>query len=568
MFLQTTEPYNQRVEQRPPDPPLSALIDAGLALAAELDLDVLLQRIADLSRNVIGAKYGAVGVLGPEGELVKFLHSGLDDETVRKIGPLPEGKGLLGAIIEEGRPLRTAEISEHQRSYGFPPHHPEMHSFLGVPIVARGQIFGRLYLTEKRGAASFSKDDERLALALAAQAGVAVENARLYQQVRERSEELAHRLAELSSVEVIGKVLLSESTHEEMLRAVADEARVVTRAARSMLVLRDQESGDLVVRMAVGDQIAADLLGRRIPSGTSKSQAVMLRARAELVHDLASDDEVSAETWDLLGRPRTGAFAPLVVKGRGVGALAVFERTGRRPFSNDDLTILEMLAGMAAIALENEKLNEALRDVAVLEERERISMELHDGVIQSIYAVGLSLQGSVALMGRDPDKAQSRIDQAISELDNVVRDVRGYIFELKPKIVDEVGLAEAIKGLVKELEVNTLAHARVAVNEEACIALDPDQQNHVVQIVREVLSNIARHAQASEISLTFGIEDDQVLLAIEDNGVGFDIESVKKGHGLDNMRYRASVLGGSIEIERRDRSGTVHKLHIPLERKR
>lgn len=544
---------------------LSALIDAGLALGAELDLDVLLQTIADMSRDVIGAKYGAVGVLDEHGSLVKFLHSGIDEETVRKIGHLPEGRGVLGAIIEEGQPLRLQEISDHARSYGFPANHPEMHSFLGVPIVARGRIFGRLYLTEKFGVTEFSKDDERLALVFAAQAGVAVENARLYGQVRERSEELAHRLAELSSVDLIGKMLMSESSAEEMFRSVAEEARILTQATRSSLALLDPSTGDMIIRMAVGDQVAAELIGKRLPADTSKAHVVTKRLVSELVADLSQDSsEVESGTWKLLGRPTTAAFAPMVVKGRGVGTLAVYERAGGRGFSKDDLTILEMLAGMAAIALENERLNEALRDLAVLEERERISKELHDGVIQSIYAVGLSLQGSVSLMQRDPDKAKHRIDQSIAELDNVVRDVRGYIFELRPKIVEEVGLPEALKGLVRELEINTLAHTTVDLDEVACDSLGEQVQAHVFQMVREVLSNVARHAQASEVSVRCQTENGRVVLTIEDDGIGFEPITVSRGHGLNNMSERAASLDGSMEIVARQPHGTIHRLVVPI----
>lgn len=545
---------------------LSALIDAGLALAAELDLDALLQRIADLSREVIGAKYGAVGVLDEDGTLVKFHHSGIDEETVLKIGNLPEGRGVLGALIEEGKPLRLHEISDHARSYGFPSNHPEMHSFLGVPIVARKRIFGRLYLTEKHGAAGFSKDDERLALVFAAQAGVAVENARLYGQVQERSEELAHRLAELSSVEVIGKLLMSETSAEEMFRTVAEEARLLTRGARSSIALHDPVTGDLLVRMAVGDQVAAELAGKRLPAGTSKAHGVMQRMKGEVVEDLSQDSEVDPATWQLLGRPRSGVFAPLVVKGRGVGTLGVYERAGGRGFSKDDLAILDLLAGMAAIALENERLNEALRDLAVLEERERISKELHDGVIQSIYSVGLSLQGSVTLLGRDPVMAKQRIDQSIAELDNVVRDVRGYIFELRPRIVEEVGLTEALKELVRELEINTLAHTTVDLDNEACESLGEQEQVHVVQVVREVLSNIARHAQASEVSVRCVHEADVLILTIEDDGIGFHPEGVSRGHGLSNISDRAARLNGSIEILERQPKGTTHRLRVPLKR--
>jgi signal transduction histidine kinase len=376
---------------------LAALVEAGVALSADLDLDSLLLRIADLAREVVGAGYAAVGVVGPNKELTRFVYSGIDEATAKKIGPLPVGRGVLGLLVDEARPLRLREMSEHPRSYGFPEHHPPMHSFLGVPVIVRGQVFGRLYMTEKEGAAEFSKDDERIALTLASQAGVAIENARLLDEVSSRGEEVAA----------------------------------------------------------------------------------------------------------------------------------------------------------------------AQRDIAVLEERERISKELHDGVIQSIYSVGLSLQGSISMLDRDPDMSRKRIDDAIAELDNVVRDVRAYIFELQPKSVQERGFTAAVEELVKDLEVNTLAHTDLALDEDACAQLEERATGHVVQIVREVLSNIARHAQATEVELSCSVVDGAVELRIDDNGIGFDPTSVARGHGLTNIESRAAKLGGSIAIVPLEPRGTRHILRVP-----
>ena len=367
-----------------------SLVEAGMALASEIDLDSLLQRIADIAREVIGAEYGAVGVLGDAGELARFVYSGIEEEMAARIGDLPTGRGVLGALIEEGRPLRLQEISDHPRSYGFPPEHPPMHSFLGVPIIVRDHIFGRLYLTEKHGGGEFSKDDERLALAFASQAGVAVENARLVQQIKERSE-----------------------------------------------------------------------------------------------------------------------------------------------------------------------------DLAILEERDRISRELHDGVIQSIYSVGLSLQGSVNLLERDPELARTRISAAIAELDNVVRDVRSYIFELQPHLVQEKGLADAILELARDFEVNTMSGIKLNISAEATDLLDGQEQGQVIQVVREVLSNIARHAKAREVHVGISTTAHEIDVTIEDDGVGFDPETVKRGRGLRNIQERAARLGGTIEISARSEGGTRHILRIP-----
>ena len=542
---------------------VGALVQAGMILASELDLDALLQRIADLSREVIGARYAAVGVLGDQRELLRFVHSGIDQATVDRIGRLPEGRGLLGAVIEEQRPLRLRHISDHPRSYGFPEYHPPMQSFLGVPIVVRNRVFGRLYVTEKQGALEFTKDDERIAMTFAAQAGVALENARLYDEIRTRSAELARRVSELSSVEHMGHLLISGGTIDDVLNSAAAEALKLTNASRSTLMLLDEATGELVIKEIVGVTSAAGYVGTRLAPDSSKAHGVLERMTGEVVDDLTADPEVHSETIERLGNPRSGAFVPLVVRGRGVGTLSVYDRMDRRLFSPDDLSILQILANQAAVALENHRLTEALHDLAVLEERERISKELHDGVIQSIYSVGLSLQGSRSLLHRNPDLVAVRIDQAIAELDNVVRDVRSYIFELRPKTVEEFGLAAAVEGLVKEFEVNTLAHAELQLDDDACTLLGEDQQIHIVQIVREVLSNIARHAHATEVEVSFRVEGDVVELSISDDGTGFDPGSVRRGHGLSNMEERARKLGGTLEISPRNGKGTQHMLRIP-----
>lgn len=372
----------------------AGLVEAGLALASELDLDALLQRIADLAREVVGARYAAVGVVGDDGLLLRFVYSGIDRATADRIGDLPHGRGLLGVLLEGGRPIRMQEISDHPASYGFPPNHPPMHSFLGVPIVVRERVFGRLYLTEKQGAARFSKDDERIAMTLAAQAGVAIQNAYLLDEIRARSE-----------------------------------------------------------------------------------------------------------------------------------------------------------------------------DLAVLEERDRISKDLHDGVIQSIYSVGLSLQGAIAAIERDPERTRKRLDEAIRTLDDVVRDVRSYIFALQPRSVEERGLRSSIEELVRDVEVNSLSETTVQVS-DAAVALVPDAaRSDVVHIAREILSNVARHAQASQVWVACAVRDgDKFVMTVEDDGVGFDPALVERGHGLDNVAERARRIRGELAITPRAPHGTVHTLIVPSAR--
>lgn len=543
---------------------LSALVEAGMVLASELDLDALLQRIADLSREVVGASYGAVGVVGTDGQLARFVYSGIDQETADQIGELPSGRGVLGALLEQNRPLRLREISDHPRTYGFPKHHPPMHTFLGVPIIVRGTVFGRLYLTEKHGSDEFTKDDERIAMTLAAQAGVAIENARLYDEIQNRGDQLARRMKQLSSVERVGNLLIQGGAIDEVLRSAVVEALILTGASRGTLLLLDGSSQELIVNQMVGAGSPEDVLGARLPMGSSKAHAVLSRRKGEAVDDLSADPEVHAETIHRLGDPRSGAFVPLLIGSREIGALAVYDKGDDDSFSADDLAILQILANQAAIALENARLTEALRDLAVLEERERIAKELHDGVIQSIYSVGLSLQGSTSMMTRDPALAAERIEQAISELDNVVRDVRSYIFELRPHVVEEKGLDEAILELLRDLEVNTLAGTSVDIAPGILEDLNEEQQRHLIQIVREALSNIARHGQASEVGLAASREDGELTIAITDNGIGFDPEEVKRGNGLTNIEQRARRLGGVIEMKPRDPKGMAFVIRIPM----
>jgi signal transduction histidine kinase len=371
----------------------AGLVEAGLALASEFEIDAVLRRIAEVARDVLGARYAAVGVVGADGLLTRFVYSGIDPATAELIGELPDGKGLLGVLNEAGRPLRTTEIAEHPDSFGFPPNHPPMHTFLGVPIIVRDRIFGRLYMTEKEGGHKFSKDDERIAMTLAAQAGVAIDNANLVEEVRLRGEALA-----------------------------------------------------------------------------------------------------------------------------------------------------------------------------VLEERDRISKELHDGVIQSIYSVGLSIQGAIAVIERDPAGTKKRLDEAIVTLDNVVRDVRSYIFALQPKSVEERGLKKAIEELVRDLEVNTLTEASVELSEPALDMIPEAARGDFIQIAREILFNIARHAQATEVFVSCALrEKHTIVMAIEDDGIGFDPGSVHRGHGLANIEERSHRIGGEIVISERRPKGTLHTLSLSLE---
>lgn len=534
-----------------------------MALAGERELDVLLARVAALARQVIGAAYGAIGVVR-QGVMIKFLHSGMDTHTVESIGHLPEGRGLLGVLLTEPTPLRMPEISAHARSAGFPPNHPMMHSFLGVPIIVRDRVYGRLYLTDKQGAPEFSSADEKLAMVLAAQAGSAIERSELFEQLSVRGRELTQRLAQLASVDRVGRLLTTQSSSDQILRAAAEEACSLANGTRATVMLRDADTDDLIIRQVVGGPEPGRLIGARIPSGTSKSGAVMLRGQPERVDDLSADPELNDDVRRLLGNPPNGAFAPLQIRDHPMGALAVYGQAGGSPFTDDDLVVLQMLANQVSVALENERLRGLLRELAVLEERERISRELHDGVIQAIYSVGLSLQGSLSLIDRDTPRARARIDEAITRLDDVVRDVRNYIFELLPHLVVEQGGQAAIAQLAREFEVNTLAHVVTDVDSGALGRLTGEQEGGLIQILREVLSNAARHAHATEVYIGVHELPGAVALVVDDNGQGYNPTAVVRGQGLNNVEARAAELRAQWRIELRDEGGMRHALEVPL----
>jgi len=368
-----------------------ALIEAGLTLASELDLDVVLQRIVELAMEITGARYGALGILGDDRRIQTFITVGVDDATRAAIGDPPTGHGILGLLIDDARPIRLPDLRVDPRSYGFPPNHPPMGSFLGAPVRALGRVFGNLYLTEKQGAAEFDEEDEAALVVLAIQAGVAIENARLY--------------------------------------------------------------------------------------------AEMQHAQREL------------------------------------------------------------------------------RRLEVLEDRERIAKELHDGVIQSLFAVGMGLQGSAA-MARDPDLT-GRIEQAVDEIDRAIRDLRNYIFGLRPGILADRELDKALRELVAGFEETTSVVAVVDVDEDVAAELASVAAD-IVQLSREALSNVGRHAQAATCRLSLRRLGDLAMLEIDDDGVGFDPTAVHEGMGLTNLRGRVEDMGGTLEVLSEPGQGSTLRIVLPL----
>jgi signal transduction histidine kinase len=509
------------------------LLEAGLALSSELSLPAILQRIVELAAGVTGARYGALGVLGREGRITEFITTGCTDEERAAIGHIPVGRGVLGVLIDDAVPLRLRDIAEDPRSVGFPPNHPTMRSFLGAPVTARGQVFGNIYLAEKQGAAEFDAEDERALVLLAAQAGVAIQNARLYEEAEAR----AKRLEALRAITV---AILAGTDPGEPLALVARHARELVGADVATIAIPATDR-ELVVEAS--DGLGADRLrGAVFPVEGSVSGEVIRTGKAVVLADAAADPRVSQPVVG--GGIGPAAFVPLAVRGRTFGTLMVGVAA----------------AEQAAVALEYARLQRELQRLAVLEDRERIAKELHDGAIQALFAVGMGLQGSAMLAG--DDELRRRIENAVEELDRVIRDLRNYIFGLRPGILADRQLDQALQRLVEELQQRGGVVAVAEIDPAAAAEL-AGKAGDLVQLAREALSNVGRHAGAATCRVSLYRTGDGAVLEVDDDGRGFDPAQPGSGYGLRNLRERATALGGRAEITSAPGEGTRVRVTIP-----
>ena len=525
---------------------LRALLDAVVGIGTDLDLRSTLQRIVEAACALVGARYGALGVIGADRpELSDFITHGIDPDLHAKIGDLPHGRGVLGLLITDPHPVRLAEITKHPHSYGFPPHHPPMHSFLGVPVRTRDQVFGNLYLAEKQGAAEFSDDDDEIVVALAAAAGVAVDNARLFALARRRERWLA------ATAEITG-VLLGTVHRIEALRLIARRAREVAAADLVMVLLHDDEQGTYRIEVAEGTELASStLVGKHVPAERAGAFAI---DRYRSIDDL----RVAAD-WPGPVPDGPALAAPLTGTDTQHGVLIVAHPRGYLAGdSEEDAILLSTFAGQAALALERARAQDERQQFAVLEDRERIARDLHDVVIQRLFATGMQLQGAVTHAGR-PDTIR-RINAAVDDLDATIRDIRRSIFELRApagaslrsELRDTIDAAAEPLGFWPTLDTSGPVDS----------AIPDDIIPQLLAVLREALANAARHAQATNVrvSVHAGAE---VVLRVEDNGLGID-PALARG-GIVNMGERAHDLGGAFEIgSGPGGAGTVVTWRVPL----
>jgi len=528
------------------------LLEAGLTLASELSLPMVLQRIVDLAVQVTDARYGALGVIGENETLVEFVTTGIGARQRRAVGSLPTGRGVLGLLIHEPRPVRLRNIADHPQSVGFPANHPPMRSFLGAPVQAMGRVFGNIYLAEKRSADEFSQEDEESLVVLATQAGVAIANASLYEEVRSREQWL-------DALSDITTHVLGGGSQASLLDRIAEHARGLSGAAVATVMTAGVTPGELVVSAAAGAR-AAELRGQTMPAEGSISGAVMRTGEGLILDDVGQDPR-GYQPMISLGPHGPAFFVPLRVPGGVAGTLMVANLRGGKRFSQATRRLVASLADAASVAMDYDRAQLELRRLGLLEERERIAKELHDGIIQSLFAVGMSLQGT-ALTAANPETS-ARIERAVEELDGVIRDLRNYIFGLRPGILADRQLDQALRNLGEEIE--SRASERVEVVVDAALAARLSSRSaDIVQLTREALSNVVRHARASRATVRLERNGAEATLTIEDDGAGFQPGRDAGGSGLRNMRERAAELGGNLELTSRPGKGTRIQIAFPV----
>jgi signal transduction histidine kinase len=542
-----------------------ALREAALAVSADLSLAETLKRIVAGAAELVNAQYAAIGVPDESGELlVEFVFTGLSEADAARISHRPQGRGLLGLILREARSLRLRNLKEHPRSAGFPPHHPIMTSFLGVPILYQGKSVGNLYLADKRDADEFSESDQALIELLATHAANAIRNARLHQTTVEHSQALERRNRELAALNAVALATSQHLDLNQVMQEALDHVLSISGAEAGEIFLQDSASGDMVLALHRGAVPESFWTIRRFRRGEGFPGRVAVSGEPLVSFDLANDVRFLRRQVVEAGFT---AFAclPLAAKGKVVGALGLAARRAQA-FDDFNLSLLTAICHQIGVAAENARLYEQVQQLRVIEERQRIGMDLHDGVIQSIYAVGLTLEYvSGQLAEGDAAGAAERLRGAMEALNNTIRDIRAYILDLRPRRFEGDNLIEGLQRLLTEFKANTLMGVEFTSDAAADRCLTPEARLALFHIAQEALSNAARHSRASKMEIRLLDTGAEVVLALKDNGRGFDPDRAERrvGHGLMNMRDRALALGGELTIESPNHQGTEVRVRLP-----
>jgi signal transduction histidine kinase len=539
------------------------LLDVGRALTTELDPRILLDRVLEAAREITGARYAALGVLNEQHTgLAEFLTSGVDEATHRAIGDLPRGRGVLGELIEHPEPLRLSDVGQHPISYGFPAGHPQMHRFLGVPVVIRGQAWGNLYLTEKQG--GFTETDEEAAVILAEWAAIAIENARLFETSERRRHELEQALRGLEATRDVAVAIGGEIGLDHVLELIVKRGRALVSARSLVIMLRDGE--ELIVQTSAG-QVEA-LSGARLSIAGSTSGRVLERRRPERINDVAARLRIDPREFGVTD-PQTALLVPMMYRGEAVGVLAAFDRGEEgEPFTEDDEQTLRTFAASAAtaVAMAQSVQADRLRSSLAAAERERgrWARELHDETLQGLG--GLRVLLSSALRRGDAERGQQAMKEAVERIEREIKNLRAIITELRPAALDELGLGTAIEALLqRHREQGGLKiEGEIALPDPADGdgRIDAELESTVYRIVQEALTNVAKHAQAESVRVMVVESDGELRVEVQDDGTGFNPDVRGDGFGVPGMHERVSLAGGTLSIESGDH-GTLIRASLP-----
>ena len=535
------------------------MLDVACGLLSDLDVEAVLERVVEAARELTGARYAALGILDrSRGELERFITAGLDEVTRAQIGGLPRGRGVLGELIADPRPLRLADVGAHPHSYGFPRAHPPMKTFLGIPVLVAGEVFGNLYLTEKGDEEEFTAEDERALVRLAEFAGVAIDHARRYTRVDNQRSELGRTVQALDATVQIARAIGGETDLAKILELVAKRGRALV-AARS-LVIEHERGGEIVVAAGAGE-LAPGLIGERIDPRDSLAAAALRTSNTLRLEEGPNRARFERHGLGRLGfRATAGLVVPLIFRGQGHGVLIAVDRLTHGPaFTADDQRLLEAFAASAATAIatarsvELERAGQRLG--AAEQERARWARELHDETLQNLAALRIGL--AAQLRRGNVDTLTELVNDAVAQLDSEIANLRSLIAELPPIALDDAGVQAAIEDLVERAR-------REGLDVELAIDLGPgsaerhstEVETALYRITQEALTNARKHGAAGRVVIDIREYDHYLQLAVRDDGVGFDPQTKADGFGLDIMRERAELLGGTLEIDSAPGRGT------------
>jgi signal transduction histidine kinase len=544
------------------------VLDIARSVLAELDLEVVLNRVLDCARELTGARYAALGVLGDSHtELERFLTIGIEESERESIGALPRGRGVLGELISRPEALRLGDISEHPRSYGFPHGHPPMRSFLGVPIMIDGIPFGNLYLTEKAHGEQFTETDEEAVAMLSELAGFAIDHASRYTGTKEHRDELQRTVAALNATTQIARAVGAETDLEVILGLVAKRGRALVDAR--LLVIELVQRGRLVVSAGAGE-LPDGLLGQQVPLGDSAASAALRTRHAQRLQEPLTRARFDEHGLGTLGvKAQGGLLVPLVFQNHAYGVLVAIDRLHEGPeFTTDDERLLEAFAASAATAVATAQSvaseRQRQRLAAAEAERQRWARELHDDTLQSLSALRVGL--STARRSGKPETIEQAVTSAIDHLEEGIANLRALITDLRPASLDELGAAAAIQALGERSE-------RHGIDVDMSIELSEDRTRHgpevetaMYRIVQEALTNATKHGEAKRAIVEVHEDDAYIRLHVRDDGKGFDTSAHTDGFGLLGMQERVQLLDGNLEIESSPDQGTTIKARFPIRR--